>query len=279
MSTAKEDFSHCLVAESDYQAAASAITATFESSFQDQQEDSLAINFLHDTRSSLLKHMEQILQNVGDEEFHAAVDPYHVIPHEEEEDDSGDDYESEEEEEETSKPEIDEEDLLDMKAYETAQKKRNQVRLLSKRVQEIRQRVLERVSLEACKDFSVQQSKGLRLESFIEEETTISLTDLQTSLQNLTSALERHDNANNPTQQRRLQDTIETIQKDQNSNTLSQTEAAIVSRTNSWTDEELKEEFQLLSQPDSFTGNTAATATVTGLSPEDRLALFLNDYS
>jgi hypothetical protein len=84
---------------------------------------------------------------------------------------------------------------------------------------------------------------------------------------------------NLPKQLQRLQDTIESIQKEQNKDQpLSQTEIAIVSRTNSMADEELMDQCMRLSQQDyDPTGTTERDEN--RMSPVERLALFFQDYS
>lgn len=279
--TIDDEYSHCIVAESDYQAAVSAIAATFEETLkknennENQQLDNVSLQFLKDTQESLVTNLTRIIQSVSDEEYQQTVDQYHVYPEEFLEEESSEEEEEEEEE-------IDEEDLLDKKAYETAKLKREQVRAVAGRIQQLRHQVLERVAETAVEHFQFPQAaeEKIEIQCDFDDQEDSSAEKLQLSLQKLNQALEQTNKSSLQDQQHRLHETIETIRNDQNK-TLSQVESAIVSRTNSWADEDFKQEYQRLSQQDTFaptTGNTHSTAEESSsMSPQERLALFLND--
>eukprot|EP00980_Cylindrotheca_fusiformis_P023408 scaffold10472_cov126-Cylindrotheca_fusiformis.AAC.3 len=264
---------NCIVAESDYKAALSAIESKFKNAAA-PSDDTATQSFLEETQKALLESLQRIVHPVSDQEFHDIVDPYHIATPivDADESDSDESITEEEEEEEES---IDEETLLDAKAYETAKEKREHVRSLTRRVQQIRQRVLDRVATEASKDFQVDSAKP---EIVMEEGfETASLASFQESLNRLDKVLQQSEWENLPKQLQRLQETIDSIQREQDKDRpLSQTEIAIVSRTNSMADEELLEQCARLSQND-YDPTNEEDMDDKQLSPVERLAFFLQD--
>jgi hypothetical protein len=149
---------------------------------------------------------------------------------------------------------------------------------------------LDRVAIEASTDFMVDFNTPIRVETSedLAADSSEESTSFQTSLERLNHALNQSQRDNLPKQLQRLQDTIDSIQKEQNKDRpLSQTEIAIVSRTNSMADEELMDQCMRLSQQDydptpSNVHRHHASATERDenrMSPIERLALFFQDYS
>jgi hypothetical protein len=249
-----------VVAPSDYRAALRAIEETFQE--EADANDPEAQELFHAVQASLLQNLSRIVQPTTDDQaYHDIVDPYHIV------EDADDDEDEDEDESDTEKPrteenveeqqeEIDEADLLDKKALQDAQRLRTRVRELSQRIQLIRERTLERSR------FVPEPTKEPSLS--VETESPTELDDeFRASLLRLSELVHNPKWATLPRELQKLQDTLEVVQKEQ-SRPLSQTEVAIISRSNSSEDND--DLYGLLSQNEDE----------EILSAEDRLAAFFH---
>eukprot|EP00339_Tiarina_fusa_P005588 CAMPEP_0117047604 /NCGR_PEP_ID=MMETSP0472-20121206/32895_1 /TAXON_ID=693140 ORGANISM="Tiarina fusus, Strain LIS" /NCGR_SAMPLE_ID=MMETSP0472 /ASSEMBLY_ACC=CAM_ASM_000603 /LENGTH=278 /DNA_ID=CAMNT_0004760361 /DNA_START=153 /DNA_END=989 /DNA_ORIENTATION=- len=261
-----------VVATSDYEAAVRAIEETFREEAErshDLNEDPQAQELFRAVQESLLENLSRHVQpTTHDQEYHDIVDPYHIV-----EDDEADDEYSENEEggedgvasynqeptlEEDAGEELEEyeeADLLDQKALQDAQCLRIRVRKLSERIQQIRERTMDR----AQRVPETTEEPSLCVEA---ESPTDLAEEFRASVQRLSELVNNPQWANLPKELQRLQDTIEVVQKEQ-SRPLSQTEVAIVSRTNSSEEGE-----------DLYGGFLSQNDGDELLSAEDRLAAF-----
>jgi hypothetical protein len=233
-------FSNNIVAQSDYEAAIRAIEATFQ---QEQpnlnnhsDDDPLVREIFESAQASLLRNLSRMVQPMNDNDYHGLIDPYHIVQEDDDDDDESvleDSPQVEEQDDEDE--EIDEEDLLDTRALQEAQELRSQVRALSKRVQQIRERVLQRESQTVENPDSRVHVVGPSMVSNDDDDDD----SLKSSLEQLSQLLHHSQWAKLPKQMQSLQDTIEVIQKEQQTGrTLSQTEVAIISRNNSTEEDE-----------------------------------------
>jgi hypothetical protein len=214
---------------------------------------------------SLEQNFKRIVQPIPDEEFHAMMDQYY--PHELEEEPTQELVEEQEEEYE------EEEDLLDPKALEQAQQLREKVRQISQRVEKYRNQVLLRASATTAKSSSRNQeilTSDSRPDLAPRDENPIlSTSELHTSMTNLVKLLNHPNMAEIPNKMMSLQETMAVIQRDTSpTKTLSQTESAILSRTNDKENEEVARQLDLLTPP-----------SPGGETPQDRLARFLSKVS
>lgn len=270
MVTSTEDNSNCIVAESDYQAALKAIESSFLTALE-ENNDPITRKMMEATHASLVQGLTRIVQPVSDQSYHDVVDPYHIVMDDDEVDDDSDDEHGEIEGEDMF--EFDDEELLDTKAYATAKDKREQVRTLSRHIQQIRQRVLDRVAEEASKPFAKDSSR-VRIEPPSAEAEAILPSALKTSLEDLDKMLNDSKLGDISKQSKQLHDTMEVVQKEiDKDRPMSQTEIAIISRTNSSVDEELQEEYVRLSQPEQ-----ASNMGKEAITPSDRLAYFFQGF-
>ena len=246
-----------IVAQSDYEAALKGL----ESVFQDVDDPNpIFREFYQAAHASLVSNLSRIVQPVEDSKYHALIDPYHIV----EEDDGSDQEEMVEANDEDAAAAaaaadelIDEEDLLDNKALKDAQRLRTHVRILSQRVQQIRQRVLNKAESSSSSS-ELQPDVPLQVNEVPEEDRV----DLVESLEKLKNTLNHSQWAKLPTQMKSLQDTIAVIQKE-STRPMSQTEVAIISRSNS----EEEGISSILTQEDQ------------DLSASNRLARFFQQYS
>lgn len=266
---------HNAVAKSDLDAAIEAIAQTFQDAAMADGNDETRRLLLEDTQQSLIEHLKRIVEPVPDFEYQDFVDLYHIVPvdddNDEEELEEGlqDESSFEEEEEE----EIDDEDLIDTKALGEARQLRASVRELSQGVQEIREQVLKD-SLET----NMKQEYNKLLEDLANRpsvDTDMSRIDesrrvaLEEALRDLSSLLNDSQWSKLPQQLESLQSTIEVIQKNTfKDRPMSQTEAAIISRSNS-ADEQDNDWEALLSQESTSGGRGELLLTAS-----DRLARF-----
>ena len=242
-----------IVALSDYEAALKGL----ESVFQDVDDPNpIFREFYQAAHASLVSNLSRIVQPVEDSKYHALIDPYHIV----EEDDGSDQEEMVEANDEDAAAAdelIDEEDLLDNKALKDAQRLRTHVRILSQRVQQIRERVLNKAESSSSSS-ELQPDVPLQVNEVPEEDRV----DLVESLEKLKNTLNHSQWAKLPTQMKSLQDTIAVIQKE-STRPMSQTEVAIISRSNS----EEEGISSILTQEDQ------------DLSASNRLARFFQQYS
>eukprot|EP00934_Nitzschia_sp_Nitz4_P002041 Nitzschia sp. Nitz4//scaffold60_size111251//103745//104617//NITZ4_004165-RA/size111251-processed-gene-0.45-mRNA-1//-1//CDS//3329555618//2041//frame0 len=269
------------VAQSDYDAAMRAIQSTF------QEEASHP--FLQQAQSALLDHLQRIVVPVKDQEFEEYVDLYHQPMEEDEDDDDASDptrsmppleqvFQKLLQQELAALPPINEEDLLDAKAQQEAKELRSSLCSLSQQIEQVRGRVLEASS---------QQAVDPRVQHMLEQQNQLpiiqspsskpsnpaaSVEELQTSLEALAALLQQSTWTEElPQQLQSLQQTMDVIQKDSSEDrVLSQTEMAIVSRTNTMDDEDLDARRQQLIKGEGGQDQP--------LSPADRLADFLEQY-
>lgn len=244
------------VAESDLEAALQAIAATFQEATttrtgMDEIDEETRTMLFQEIQQSLMHHVKRIVQPIADFDYQDYLDLYHVVPpgDEDDEDDDLDENESYmkddsndddkvEEGEEEEEEEIDEADLLDTKALQEAQQLRSIVRELAKNVQDIREQVLkDSVETIVKQDYystlveSIADRPSFEMDhAVIEEQQEF----LQKSLQTLSTLLKDSRWNQLPHQLHSLHNTIEAIQVETNKDLpMSQTEAAIISRTNS----------------------------------------------
>ena len=285
------------VAQSDYHAALRAIGETFQearssetSSFSSWQDDPLAKEFTQAVEASLVQSLSRIvLPTESDQDYHDIIDPYHVVV--EDDDDDGDDenenelggedqtqeQSSEDDNEETfiEEEEFSESDLLDAKACKEAQRLRRRVRDMSQRVQQIRERAVQRAEeLEEEKSSSssfLQQSQPrieMESNSSSDKETSSPSSlvneEFDASVQRLMELVNNPKWSKMITESKKLQDTIDVVLKEQN-RPLSQTDVAIISCNNSSSEDDLNDLHAFLSQD---------SEEEEDMSPQDRLAAF-----
>ena len=276
-----------IVAQSEYQAALAAIESTFDNFHQFQQEgqdkhcypdlDHEMIEGIYEAaKKSLLNNVERIVRPINDNKYSDYIDQYHIVL--DEEDDYDDDEEESKEknnsddddhEEEEEEEEIDEEELVDTKAWKNAQELRTRIRNMSGTVQDIRERVLKSTEDGISSSFSAHlidkpikivfegddnkedghdasnndkensinnsSSNSKDVNSKRSKDDTysdcISSSSLQDSLEGLSRLLQDPQWTRLPNRIQSLQDTIETIQKETTEDRfVSQTEIAITSQ-------------------------------------------------
>jgi hypothetical protein len=260
-------FANNVVAQSDHTAALQAMEATFRNAI-DEETDLATRTLFQAAQASLVQNLNGLIQPLEDDDYHGLVDPYHVVADDDDDDDDESDFDydyksDEEEEQQVDDEDFDEEDLLDTKALQEAQQLRSQVRSMSQRVQQIRERVLEQSSKERTTT-TVDLDVRVRVDApEMDEDTLASLT---TSLASLSLLLQNSQWSQLPKQLENLQDTIDVVQKESSKDprTMSQTEVAIVSRNNS--SDENEDNLHTLSQEDK------------DLSAPDRLVRFFQEF-
>jgi hypothetical protein len=249
-----DSFGNNIIAQSDYQAALKALEATF---LDIDETDPIARDLFQAAHASLVNNLSRMVQPVEDSAYHAWIDPYHVVEDDESDQEEEEVVEEQDDDDEEQDEEIDEEDLLDTKALKEAQQLRSQVRNLSQRVQQIRERVLQKVESSSSSS-QPQPDVRVQVEGAEQEE---SHADLTSSMEGLSKVLNHSQWAKLPQHLQSLQDTIGVIQKE-NVRQLSQTDVAIISRNNSEDDG-----LHLSSQDDQ------------DLSAPDRLLRFFQDLA
>ena len=284
-----------LVAQSDLQKALDALGEHFENqqtpcTMEIDGKINNANNFhlttagnhvLRACSSSLQENLIRMVQAVPDDDFQNALDKHHppedlvkkrdqFIP--ENKDDEK--YEVLDQDE----FQFEEEDLLDPKAIQQAKELRTKVRFLSESVQKLRRSVIQRASDESVvvensvvnrKLLNSDDRPGLSLSKKLSDQSRQRLgtsLGVDACLVNLCKLLSHPNLAEMPNRTNALQETMDIIEKDTSSTrTLSQTESAIVSRTNGQEDETDAHQRDLLS----------SSSPDDNKSPEDRLADFL----
>jgi len=255
-SQVNEGYSNTIVARSDFDAARTSIEATIDGAIA-AETDPLTKRLYQEMRTSLIQNMIRIAQPVEDNELHDITLPFYTPV---EKDDimgtpEGSDDEGEEE--------IDEEDLLDRKTLSQAKELRSNIRSISSRVEKVRSRVLERSRKLAVSE--LEEDDPIDLDEAACNETKAKAKQLKESLQSLSDLLGKSEWAEMPHQVSRLNDTMDVVNKEMDiDKPMSQTELAIVSRSNSAEDEQNENDIQRLSQGDKLTEDISAS---------DRLAL------
>ncbi|VEU38379.1 unnamed protein product [Pseudo-nitzschia multistriata] len=171
--TTIEDDWNNIVALSEYDAAVAAIESTFDrfrsgnqgerdAEHGDEHGDGdggappldrdVIAEIYEAARASLLANVARVVRPVHDNDYSDYVDRYHFVLDDSDDDDNdnddNNDDNSEEEdsdggESEEEEQEIDEEELVDAKAWENARELRTRVRTMAARVQSVRERVLK----------------------------------------------------------------------------------------------------------------------------------------
>jgi hypothetical protein len=242
-------FANNITAESHYRAARDAIASTFDEFIGEEGEvgrwgqtaaeldHNIVRQFFKDAKASILNNLDQYVQPVPDEDYSDYVDQYHFVlenkrPLEGEDDDDDKELEEnnsneENNEEENEHDEIDEEEIIDTHAWKDARELRSRVRAKSIRVQQLRERVMNRTSdriNENCLEPHISDMKPKIVMG--EEGKDVSTVD--ESLKALSVLLEDPKWRQFPDHIQSLQDTIDVIQKDSAPDRiLSQTEIAI----------------------------------------------------
>lgn len=279
------------VALSDYDAAVRAIEQTFEEAIRTStgateptEESTTARMLLQDAQASLLNNLKRIVVPTSDEVFGDYVDLFHIVDDDEESLEACDTENSMEEAPEIppfQPEEIDATDLLDTKALQEARELREVVRSLSERIQETRERVLAKVVPSSqSNDELVEEASRLPVIVSNEDNLASDLASTESfasSMEALSKLLRDSEWSKIPGQLESLQSTMEVIEKETDKDRpMSQTEVAIISRTNSTAmDDEQDEDdgtsllsrMMALSQPDSVLDQEPLSAT-------DRLAQF-----
>lgn len=222
---------------------------------------------------SLEQNFKRIVRPIPDDEFHTMMDQYYPPELEPEQ---TQDFIGEQQQDDREEEDDEEEDLLDPKALEQAQQLREKVRQISQRVEEYRNQVLLRASAITAMSSSRNQEiltsdsrPDLSSVSPRDENQILSTSELYTSMSNLVKLINHPNMAEMPSKTMALQETMEVIQRDTTpTKTLSQTESAILSRTNDKENEELARQLDLLTPP-----------SPGGETPQDRLARFLSKVS
>jgi len=270
-----------IVAQSDYEAALAAIESTFdnfqvsshrghENENENMDHSSLDQELIEEiyraAKTSLLNNMKRAVRPINDNHYNDYVDQYHISLEEESvNDDNGNDNNfvssdqdpnprNEERDDGEEEEEIDNEELVDMKAWKDAQELRTRIRTMSNTVQSVRERVLKRTedgilsstskhlidnpvkivfnddsdgdnnekSASNDKENSVQCSKN---------NSNKDSSALQDSLRDLSKILQDPKWKRLPNRIQSLQETIETVQKETTEDrAMSQTEIAITSQ-------------------------------------------------
>lgn len=272
---------NCITAESYYQASLKAIEDTFQTAV-DETSDPLEEALFRETQASLMAALQQVAQPMKDSEYLSLINAYHETP----DDEYDGDYEDETSQDcddatidgDDGDEELDEGDLLDVRALKEAKQKRQQVRALSSRVTRVRQRVLDRVAKTTEKECQITEPE-IQIEKSPDLDGDQHSASMQASLQNLNNILKDSTwQENLPKQVERIQTTLKSIQDRKKTNQqLSQTESAILSQTNDRFDAELENERLRLSQT-SVADSNPVVLDGANVSPQDRLATFMQDY-
>jgi hypothetical protein len=274
------EFSNNIVAQSDYEVAMEAIESTF-TEFQQQvsnvgeglDQDRIA-EIYQAAKESVMRNFNRIVHPVVDNDFHDYVDQYHIIlPDANDDDDDDEDIDKEielatiEEEMDEEEEELDEEELVDHRAWKDAQKLRTRIRTMSQTVQNVRARILKQTedSLVASLDRHLVNKKVEIVEDG--ENLVESTSGLQKSLQALSQILQDSQWTELPLRIQSLQETIEAIQKEKaDDRPLSQTEIAILSQSSETNNSIFESSRKLLEESAEYTDSEVVTAM-------DRLAM------
>jgi len=278
-----------IAAQSDYEAALAAIESTFDNfrlsqqSYENESLDPEVIEEIYKTaKISLMNNVKRVVHPIHDDDYNDYVGQYHFVSDDEESDsDENESPTTEEIEEEEVEEEIDMEELIDGKAWKDAQKLRARIRDMSKKVQTVREEVLQCVDngiLSSISEHIVDKPVQIVFEdddgneaSENKENSTQAKNSnlaLQNSLRDLTKVLQDPKWKRLPNRIQSLQDTIETVEKETSEDrVMSKTEIAILSQPKSAIDESRRK--MLLEDETENEDPTFNTANAM-----DRLALF-----
>lgn len=251
-----------IVGQSDYQAALDGL----EQFYSTEQHKNVLAKASH---ASLKHNLTRMVQVISDKDFKDHVEQYHYVQEEEDRDDEAFDHRKDVVEKEVvhdgynlmeEEEEYESEDLLDPQALEEAQKLREQVRQMAKRVKDLRDSVLQRaLRMSSSAKNKIDDVVDVRPKFVIPQELLASMPT-STSIQALMKVLNHSQLADLPKKMQLFQATLETIQKEtKEDRSLSQTEAAILAR-----EEQTKDVRELF----------AVEATIDE-TPQDRLANFM----
>mmetsp|Transcript_11929 Transcript_11929/g.34205 ORF Transcript_11929/g.34205 Transcript_11929/m.34205 type:complete len:329 (+) Transcript_11929:149-1135(+) len=313
-----------IVAQSEHDAALAAIESSFnkfQSSYsQDNQEnpfDQEMIQTVYEaTKESLVKNIKRVVRPINDDHYSDYVDQYHVVLDDEESEDdhNGIDLQREplnelDNQRDEEEQEIDEEELVDKKAWKDAQELRRRIRAMAGTVQSVRERVLRWTEEGISSAFSTdlvdapiqvrfdgednidnkeQETKSdasndvgylgqcNTSENIPDHAHEFDFTSLQDSLKNLTELLEDTRWKRLPTGMKSLQETIESIEKETSEHRImSQTEIAITTRCKDTIDQSARQKLF----GEHFEQDGLSSMVNNTMNPMDRLALFGQTFS
>lgn len=261
-----------LVAESDLQSSLKAIDTVFSHEKYSQRDENGEIPpIFQQACKSVSTCLHTLVQPVSDQAYYQHVTRNNEV--EEEDSDVGEDDESVQEEEEDFS--FEEDELVDEDVLERAQVLRNQVRLASQRVNMLRASVTNRAVSVAQREAALlvghketnddEPFDAATIQERLMAPTTnkhsSQLHEMKTSLENL-SILLQDMTTQVPETMEMLQETIdvihETATQQQSQQSLSQTERAIISRSNE--------------------GPSQLSQQETNKAPDARLATFLGQH-
>lgn len=270
-----------------------ASSSSSSSSSATANANAITQHLLKEGQQALVQRLETMVSPTAEDDLHEFLHFYNVIPEYDDEE-----YEQDQAlEEELAKvqaelktmspqdfleevrtelgPEdIDEDhDLLDTKAWEDAQKLRQAVREVAARVQEARNQVVTESTRHSLAETQTALDRvAPEILPPLSEDSESSQQDLQVSLQALSELLQDSKWAQIPQEMERLQKTLQVVRKETSKDRpLSQTEVAIVSRTNSEDHEDVTNHKHLWQS--STYSNEDATTAKNLLSAADRLAM------
>lgn len=238
-----KEFSNNAVARSDYEVAIQAIESTFADFVAGDMEIPEGLDreriaeIYQEAKVSMLRNMERLVQPTDDNDFHDYVEQYHYVLEEYDDDDIKEELQlppiqdEEEDEEEEEEEDIDEEELVDQRAWNDAQNLRSRIRTMSHSVQGVRERILKQSEddLVTSLDRHLIDGEVKFVEDVAFNEDSVPV--LQESLQALSKVLQDPQWSKLPHHIQSLQDTIDAIQKETSEDRpMSQTEFAILSQ-------------------------------------------------
>mmetsp|Transcript_28634 Transcript_28634/g.61679 ORF Transcript_28634/g.61679 Transcript_28634/m.61679 type:complete len:372 (+) Transcript_28634:118-1233(+) len=179
---AEEEHGNNIVARSEYEAALAAIESSFDNfdfrlslSQQHQHDDNnvdgddnnpdralhvldqeMITEIYQAAKASLLNNIKRVSRPINDDDYSNYVDQYHVVLDDDDDSDNDDNYKAfndddigkndcseENHKDDGEEQEIDEEELVDKKAWKDAQALRTRIRTMAAMVQSVRERVLQ----------------------------------------------------------------------------------------------------------------------------------------
>eukprot|EP00536_Pseudo-nitzschia_multiseries_P016854 jgi/Psemu1/313655/fgenesh1_kg.1268_\ len=311
-----------IVAQSEYNAALVAIKSSFDT-FQSwclQQHNDENVHHSLDqemieeiykaAKESLLKNIKRVVRPIDDDHYSDYVDQYHVVLDDEDSEDDGNEsfyqrqaLDNAQNQGDDEEDEIDEEELVDKKAWKDAQELRKRIRVMAGTVQGVRERVLKcteegiassfsenlvdtpiRVRFDGEEDINNKDDDQTSDASNDEEHFARCNTrtddsdpsSLQNSLKDLAKLLQDSRWKRLPTGIKSLQETMETIEKETSEDrVMSQTEIAITTRCKDTIDDCTRQ--KLFGEHPQQDGLSSANNYT--MNPMDRLALFGQTFS
>lgn len=309
--TSIDESSNNIVAQSEYEAALAAIESTFDNFQVECENENLDQELVEEiyaaAKKSLLNNVKRVVQPINDNAYSDYVDQYHMVLDDDDEE-SGDDCSVKGENtgkgkqntgEDEDEEEIDEEELVDQKAWKNARELRTRIRTMSAAVQIVRERVLNSTKEEISSSISTHLlEKPIRIvfdgerdendtkgivgsdalndkENVVQNKNSTKSPALQESLKDLSKLLNDPQWARLPNRMQSLQETVESIQKDTTEDrVISQTEIAITSRHKDTIENSAR---QKILGHDSEQGGLLSSDS--RINPMDRLALFGQIFS